>query len=139
MAFTPKRLIQEINVVPYIDVMLVLLVIFMATAPAINQGVEVTLPKSQTKTLALKNTVPVVITVSQNSDIYLSISQVPDKPVEPQTLVAEVIGAREINPTRMVVLRADEGVAYSQVVNVLAMLQSCNVENVSLETDGTDA
>ena len=74
MAFTPKRLIQEINVVPYIDVMLVLLVIFMATAPAINQGVEVTLPKSQAKTLALKNTVPVVITVSQNSDPSVLVS-----------------------------------------------------------------
>ena len=88
---TARRQVAEINVVPYVDVMLVLLVIFMATAPAIMQGVQVNLPKMRAKTIESKqDNFPIVVSIDDKENIYLNISDSPTKPVNEKNLQIEI-------------------------------------------------
>ena len=124
-----RRPISEINVVPYIDVMLVLLIIFMITAPLIQQGVEIDLPQALANPIDPDQAEPVVVTVDKNGAFYIDIGDQPDKPVAAQLLVLK------LKPGVPVLVRGDRAVAYGQVVDVMVLLQKAGVPRVGLVTE----
>ncbi|MFC3909269.1 protein TolR [Legionella dresdenensis] len=134
--------IAEINVVPYIDVMLVLLVIFMITAPMLTQGVTVDLPKAASETLSNEDREPVIVSVNQQGDYFLNISNQPDVPLESQALVVRVAAelelAKEANQKLNVLVKGDQGVAYGKVVGAMALLKKAGAEQVGLVTDSSE-
>ena len=130
-----RRSIAEINVVPYVDVMLVLLVIFMVTAPMINQGVEVDLPTASAKPLAKDMPLPIIVSVNLKGDFYLNISEVPQSPIHGDKLQTQVAAALLRDPKRPVMIKADKRVSYDTVVKAMVLLQKAGVPNVGLETE----
>jgi biopolymer transport protein TolR len=132
---TRRRLVSEINVVPYIDVMLVLLIIFMATAPLLNQGVDVDLPIAPANPLSLDSPEPIVITVDANGRMYLNIASQSESSVGPAALVDQVVDALRQQPGRPVMVRGDANGPYQNVVKTLVLLQQANVESVGLVTE----
>jgi biopolymer transport protein TolR len=129
-----RRTIAEINVVPYIDVMLVLLIIFMVTAPMINQGVDVELPTASAKPLAQDTPLPIIVSVNMKGDLFLNISPAPQSPIQAQKLQSEVKAALARNPKRVVMVKADRRVTYSTVMDAMVLLQQAGVPNIGLET-----
>jgi len=113
-----KRYTQmsEINVTPFVDVMLVLLIVFMVTAPLLTVGIPVNLPKVKAGTLADQEA-PIVITVNINS-LYLDTDE-----VEPDKLQAILTRTYELNPDAIVYLKGDEVVSYGRIMEVLAMVK----------------
>jgi len=135
------RPIAEINVVPYIDVMLVLLVIFMITAPMLSQGVTVDLPKAASETLKTADREPVIVSVNQQGDFFLNIHSQPDIPIEPQALMirvaAELELAKQASQELSVLVKGDQGVPYGRVVAAMALLKQAGAEQVGLLTDSS--
>ena len=132
-----RRQVAEINVVPYVDVMLVLLVIFMAAAPIIMQGVQVDLPKMQAKAIdSKKDNFPIVVSIDEQENLYLNIAQNPTKPVDQKQLQLEVAAAVLRDPSRLVTVRADRRVSYNAVLRSMVLLQTSGVVSVGLETGG---
>ena len=131
---SPKRLMSEINVVPYIDVMLVLLIIFMITAPLITQGVKVDLPSSPTDVLPPSQTEPVVVTVDHLGGVYLDLGN-PEEKLSDELLVARVTAVLSIKPNTRVLIRGDKSVIYGRVVEIMALLQGAGVESVGMITE----
>lgn len=130
-----RRLNAEINVVPYIDVMLVLLIIFMVTAPLLTNGVEVDLPNAPAETLDVENDEAIVLTVTVDGELSLNVGDNPDTPLSPsevQQIVARVISAR---PDAPVAVRGDGAGSYGNVVRGMVMLQQAGAERVGLLTD----
>ncbi|HIE40865.1 MAG TPA: ExbD/TolR family protein [Thiomicrorhabdus sp.] len=136
-----RRLIAEINVVPYVDVTLVLLIIFMITSPIVQQSVTVELPQTpqvlnQKEQAAEDETIPFVITVtkegmyktSEQPEIILS-----NKDIE--SLVAEVMARTQLNPNKMIYIQGDREAPYGKVVNIFVLLKSNGVEQVALLTE----
>ena len=138
-----RRPMSEINVVPYIDVMLVLLVIFMITAPLLNLGVEVELPKADAEPLDTEqNDEPLVVTVLQNGDLYLNAGGDLDGTssglIDPETLVTTVSAIVRPNPEIQVLVGGDERVGYGEVYNAMVLLQKAGVTKVGLMSDPLD-
>ena len=138
-----RRPMSEINVVPYIDVMLVLLVIFMITAPLLNLGVEVQLPKADAEPLdSERNQEPLVLTVMQNGDLYLNaggdLAGTTSGMIDPATLVTTVSAIVRRNPEIQVLVGGDERVGYGQVYNAMVLLQKAGVLKVGLMSDPLD-
>ena len=129
-----RRSIAEINVVPYVDVMLVLLVIFMITAPIINQGVEVDLPTASAKPLSKNSPIPIIVSVNKEAKLYLNISAAPSSPIHPDKLQAEVAAALLQDAKRPVIVKADKNVSYNNVLQAMVLLQQAGVPNIGLET-----
>jgi biopolymer transport protein TolR len=119
-----KKLKAEINVVPYIDVMLVLLIIFMVTAPLLNVGVDVNLPQADAKPLEQKNTKPVVVQVASDGSLALTYEGL-DRPqaVDRAQLVAKVKGFIATDPQLPVYVAGDRDASYQTVYEVLTLLQ----------------
>ena len=130
-----RRPIAEINVVPYIDVMLVLLIIFMITAPLIQQGVEIDLPQASANPLPPDQDEPVVVSVDKKGDFYLDIGDQPDKPIDAQLLVNRVVAVRLLKPNVPVLVRGDRNVGYGSIIDAMVLLQKAGVEKVGLMTD----
>ncbi|MCZ6667962.1 MAG: protein TolR [Gammaproteobacteria bacterium] len=130
-----RRLVSEINVVPYIDVMLVLLIIFMITAPLLKQGVEVDLPTAPANPLEVDSPEPIVISVDKAGLLYLNIASAPEASIDDNSLVEQVRKALRIQPQRPVMVRGDASGPYQNVVRTLVLLQRANVESVGLVTD----
>ena len=128
----------EINVVPYIDVMLVLLIIFMVTAPLLKQGVDVDLPLAPANPLDINSPEPLVVTVDKNGDYFLNTSSAPDKALEAERLVSEIKLALSIQKTRPVMVRGDKNGIYQNVISVLVLLQQANIGSVGLVTEPGD-
>ena len=133
-----RRLVSEINVVPYIDVMLVLLIIFMVTAPLLKQGVDVDLPTAPANPLDVKSPEPIVISVDRNGSMYLSIASAPESSINKAALVDQVRTALAKQPNRPVMVRGDANGPYENVVRTLVLLQQANVESVGLVTEPED-
>ena len=139
MAYTAirrRKRMSEINVVPYIDVMLVLLVIFMVTAPLFHQGVEVELPSAPAKPLAKndENQEPLIISVDRNGQVFVNKSDTPSQPIadeEFRNQIEEIL-SKDRSP---VYVRGDNGVDYGRVVTVMVMLQAAGAGNVGLITE----
>ncbi|MCC5794051.1 MAG: protein TolR [Chromatiales bacterium] len=126
----------EINVVPYIDVMLVLLVIFMVTAPLLTQGIEVDLPKAASAPLDQPDELePLIVSVDADGRLYLNAGDDQDLPVEAEVLrdrVAIVLGRVPETP---VLIKADQSVAYGAVVAAMVLLQDAGAARVGFLTD----
>lgn len=140
---TPRKSpIAEINVVPYIDVMLVLLVIFMITAPILTQGVTVDLPKAAAESLKSADREPIIVSVNSEGLYFLNISANPDAPMEPQALMVRVAAelelARQAGQALNVLVKGDQGVAYGKVVAAMSLLKQAGAEQVGLLTDTSE-
>lgn len=135
-----RRPMSEINVVPYIDVMLVLLVIFMITTPLLNLGVEVDLPNADAEPLdSQQNEEPMVVTVLTNGDLYLNaggeVDGINSGLIDPETLVTTVAAIVRRNPGIQVLVGGDEKVGYGHVYNAMVLLQKAGVTKVGLMSD----
>ena len=130
-----KRRMSEINVVPYIDVMLVLLVIFMVTAPLLSQGVDVDLPEADAKVIDTKQQEPVIVSIDKNGKFYLNLGKNPDKPIKAKDLVKKVSIVMRKRKQSTIYVRGDKKASYGEVVSVMALLQKAGVGNVGLMTD----
>ncbi len=130
-----RRPMSDINVVPYIDVMLVLLIIFMITAPIVQQGVEIDLPQAAANPISPDQDEPVVVSVDKNGDFFLDIGDQPDKPIDATLLVNRVAAVRQLKPNVPVLVRGDREVGYGRVVDAMVLLQKAGVEKVGLMTD----
>ena len=139
MARTKKhRLMSEINVVPYIDVMLVLLIIFMITAPLLTQGITVDLPKAPAEALdpeLLKNNEPLVLSIDRDGNFYLNIGDNVDKPVADDDVQKRVSAIIRQNPQTPVVVKGDQAVPYGRVVIGAALLQQAGATKIGFLTD----
>ncbi len=132
-----RRLTAEINVVPYIDVMLVLLIIFMVTAPLMKTGVNVNLPKASAQPMQNKNNAqPIVVTVKKDGRLYLNVAPHPGQPLSPAKL--QHIAAHQIaaHPQAPVSVKGDGQVNYGNVVRVMVRLQKAGASNIGLQTNG---
>jgi biopolymer transport protein TolR len=130
-----KKPMSEINVVPYIDVMLVLLVIFMVTAPLLTQGVAVDLPQADANPVDSKNLEPLIITVDVDGNYYVSIGDDQDKPIDHEALVQRVAAVMQYKPGTPVLVRGDENVSYGKVVVAMTLIQQAGAPNVGLLTE----
>ncbi len=129
-----RRPMAEINVVPYIDVMLVLLVIFMVTAPLITQGVKVDLPEAEAQPQPGDGTPPVVIHVDRFGDTYVDLGDADLLPVDQQLLYDRLRVVLANAPATPVVVRADAAVEYGAVVEAMVAAQAAGVPSVGLVT-----
>ena len=127
-----RRPMADINVTPMVDVMLVLLVVFMVTAPMLATGVSVSLPKVQADQMPPENQRPLIVTIDKDGGVYLGME---DTPVELKDLAPQLMALAENNIEKRVYVRADEMVANGVVVKVLALLQTAGFRNVGLPVD----
>ncbi|NNE04119.1 MAG: protein TolR [Xanthomonadales bacterium] len=139
-----RRPMSEINVVPYIDVMLVLLVIFMITAPLLNLGVEVELPEADAEPLETQQSEePLVLTVLKNGDLYLNAGGDLDGTtsglIDGETLVMTVSAIVRRNPEIQVLVGGDQAVGYGEVYNAMVLLQRAGVTKVGLMSDPAES
>ena len=130
-----KSPMSEINVVPYIDVMLVLLIIFMITAPLLSQGVKVELPQAPSEPMPPTDKEPVIISIDKDGDFYINYGEDQDKPISAQALTSRVGALRKYQPGIPVYVKGDAGVPYGKVVVVMALLQKAGVNGVGLVTE----
>ncbi len=141
MAYSParrkRRPMSEINVVPYIDVMLVLLIIFMVTAPLLQQGVEVDLPDAPSETLPddSRQQEPLIVSVDKVGRFYLNQNLKPRKPIELDALKDRVKELISQQPDLQVYVRGDDQVAYGRVVTAMVVLQNAGADNIGLITE----
>ena len=130
-----RRAVSEINVVPYIDVMLVLLIIFMITAPIVQQGVEIELPKLSANSLPPEQQEPVILTVSKAGDYYLNIGDDLKNPVSDDVVMQRIALVLKQKPQTPILVRGDKDADYGSVTTAMVLLQSAGVEKVGLMTE----
>lgn len=140
MAANPRRrrLMGEINVVPYIDVMLVLLIIFMITAPLLTQGVQVELPDADAQPIdpdLLRNREPLVLSVDRDGRYYLNIGGDEDAPIEAAEVARRAGAVLERDAATPVLVKADERVPYGSVVRGMVLLQQAGAKKIGFLTD----
>ena len=136
-----RRLMGEINVVPYIDVMLVLLIIFMVTAPLLTQGIKVDLPKAGAEPLKddpNRKNEPLIMSVDREGNFYLNFGGKDDAPVPEEELMQRVAAVLRREPTTAVLVKADKNVAYGRVVSGMVLLQRAGAAQVGFITDPAD-
>lgn len=129
-----KRAISEINVVPYIDVMLVLLVIFMITTPLLNQGVEIDLPKASSEPIPPSDQPPLILSVDRNGAYYLNLSENPRQPLALDRVAVITQALLRRNPRLPVLVQADRQVDYGTVVRAMVLLKGAGADKVGLST-----
>jgi biopolymer transport protein TolR len=129
-----RKPIAEINVVPYIDVTLVLLIIFMITTPLLQTGVEVELPQATSKTIESDNKPPVIVSVNQQGQYFINIDASEDEPVSDQELLVRIEHVLKQQPKSKILVRGDRSVNYGAVLTILAALQEAGVADVGLMT-----
>lgn len=136
-----RRLMGEINVVPYIDVMLVLLIIFMVTAPLLTQGIEVELPKASSKPLdrtMTEDDLPLVLSVDASGQLYLNVGADGSSPIVPAEVIRQTEIVLRTRPETPVLIKADTAVAYGRVVTAMVLLQRGGAERIGFITDPLD-
>jgi biopolymer transport protein TolR len=127
-----KKLMSEINVTPFVDVMLVLLIIFMVTAPMMMQGVEINLPKTKAQRIKTE-TDPLIITIGKNKEIYLERHRVKLDDLEKKT--RSIFSNRR---EKELLLRADKEVPYGFVIDVVAKVKQAGVDKLGMVTEPLD-
>ena len=130
-----SRPVAEINVVPYIDVMLVLLVIFIATAPVVMQGVTVDLPQAEAETMNEDQKAPIIATVDKAGQYFVSIDSTSEKMDNLDAVTAYVSSELAKDPTRPVVVQGDAQVSYDSVIKLMNALKLGGVKSVGLVTE----
>ncbi|ATQ83291.1 protein TolR [Moraxella osloensis] len=137
----PQKLNAGMNVVPYIDVMLVLLVIFMVTAPMLTTGVDIDLPKAQTKSLQQGTQLPVIVSLKSDGQLYLSTQDKTDEPMSEEALIATLNNLQsqpqyqfDGKPNVNVMINADQNNQYGDIIQLMAKLQQAGIQKVGLLT-----
>ncbi len=130
-----RRLMAEINVVPYIDVMLVLLIIFMVTAPLLTQGVQVDLPKAAATPLTEQKHEPLVVSIDRRGRFYVNVGEAKQAPIDETTLGASVRTVLSRDAQTPVLLKADQSVPYGRVIRAMVLLQQAGAARVGFLTD----
>lgn len=133
-----RPLKSDMNVVPYIDVMLVLLVIFMVTAPMLTTGVEVNLPSAKAESLSITQELPAIISLKSDGQMFISRDGGDDKAVDEESLVAQLNEAQKKNPKLAILINADKDNQYGQVIVLMSMLQQSGIKQVGLLTETPD-
>ena len=137
--FRKRKLIAEINVVPYIDVMLVLLIIFMVTAPLLTQGITVELPKAGAEPIQdVPNHPPLIVSIDADGNLFINVGDDEDEPVSGQEIVARTGAVLRNRPDTPVLVKADRAVQYGFVVGAMVLLQQGGASNVGFVTDPLD-
>ena len=129
-----KKLTAEINVVPYIDVMLVLLIIFMVLSPLLIQGIEVDLPQTDTTKMSVQNE-PLVISIDANGKYYINIGD-EQLPIDLEELKNKSLVIFSANPDIEVVFQGDKSVSFESVAKAMAAVQSVGIEKIGIVTTG---
>jgi biopolymer transport protein TolR len=129
-----RKLMGEINVVPYIDVMLVLLIIFMVTAPMLSQGIKVDLPKAAAEPIEPDDLEPLLLSIDREGSMYLNLGD-PKRPLEAGRLLEVAGAALRREPRRPVLVKADRAVPYGRVVEGMVLLQRAGAEKVGFVTE----
>ncbi len=129
---------SEINVVPYIDVMLVLLIIFMITAPLLSQGVKIDLPQVPSEPLPASDSDPVIVSVDAAGNFFINYGENQDQPVSPEVLVNRVSALVKYRPKLPVLVKGDTDVNYGRVVQAMALLQGAGVKGIGLITEAPE-
>ena len=131
-----RKLIGEINVVPYIDVMLVLLIIFMVTAPLLTQGVTVELPKAGAEPIDnIPNHPPLIVSIDVEGNLYMNVGDDEDHSMSAKQIVAKTTAVLRNRPDTPILVKADRAVAYGNVVGAMVLLQQGGAGNVGFVTD----
>ena len=131
----PRRAMAEINVVPYIDVMLVLLVIFMATAPLLMQGVEVDLPDANSSPVSDSDAEPLIVSIDAQARLYLKLGASDELALNIETVKQRVATVLKRNPEKAVMVWGDAAVPYGEVVALMSQLQEAGALSVGLVTE----
>lgn len=133
-----RKPISEINLVPYIDVMLVLLLIFMMTAPLLTQGVHVQLPSASAKVMPPAKAPPIIVSVNNHGVLFLSTSITPTQPISPQDLMSQVssqlTNAQTAHKQLDVYVKGDRNASYGEVMKAMVLLQKAGASDVGLIT-----
>ena len=125
----------EINVVPYIDVMLVLLIIFMVTAPMLMQGVQVDLPKASAEPVPNQDSEPLIVSIDSKGQLFLNLGANEDQALSLVTVKERVATIMRRDPDKSVLVWGDAAVPYGQVVNLMTVLQVAGAPSVGLVTE----
>jgi biopolymer transport protein TolR len=134
-----RKLMGEINVVPYIDVMLVLLIIFMVTAPLLTQGVKMELPKAGAEPIeAVEDATPLVLSVDAAGNLYLDVGDEEEEPLVAAQIIERVGIVLRNKPQTPVLVKADRNVPYGNVVGAMVLLQKGGADQVGFVTDPLD-
>ena len=137
LARKKRRPMSEINVVPYIDVMLVLLIVFMSTAPLLNQGIEVELPEANNEPLDLdENLETLVVTITSAGEYFLSLGATGEdrQSLDLETVARQVGQILNANPTVQVLIEGDTNATWGAMINLITALQNAGVENPNFIT-----
>ena len=126
--FSNNKPMSEINVTPFVDVMLVLLIIFMITAPLLTTGVSVDLPKTDSQTLPGQDE-PITVTINKEGKVFLG-----ENLIQVKTLTAKLKAITSIKPSTRIFIRADENIAYGQVINIMSVITNAGYKKVALIT-----
>jgi biopolymer transport protein TolR len=132
-----RKLMGEINVVPYIDVMLVLLIIFMITAPLLAEGIKVDLPKAGARPIPpemLKDSKPIVLTIDAAGRLFLNYGGKEDEPIDAAAVETRAAAVLRRAPETVVLVRGDYRVAYGEVVSAMTILQRAGADKVGFIT-----
>lgn len=130
-----RKPVAEINVVPYIDVMLVLLIIFMVTAPLITQGVKVDLPQADAQPLEEDSKPPIVASIDAEGQYFVSIEGDSKEPMSATDLAVVVAAQLQVDPEVPVIVKADRAIPYANVVDLMVLLQRAGAPSVGLMTE----
>ena len=131
----------EINVVPYIDVMLVLLIIFMITAPLLAEGIKVQLPKAGAKPIPpemMKDVKPIILSIDEAGRLFLNYNKPEDEPLTAASVEAQAAAVLRRAPETVVLVRGDYRVAYGEVVGAMTILQRAGADKVGFVTESPD-
>lgn len=133
-----RRLVSDLNVVPYIDVMLVLLIIFMVTAPILTQGIKVDLPQAESKAISQVNQRPFIVSVNSRGEVFIN-QEGSSLPINRVQLRQMASAWQAKYPDKPAYIRADRNLAYGKVVQVMAWLQSAGIAKIGLITQDEDS
>lgn len=128
-----EEVLADINVTPLVDVMLVLLIIFMITAPMLHQGIDVQLPQADAPNLPTQDEQPLILSVNRDGLVYVR-----DQPIHPSQLVERLLPLLESRGDRFVYLQGDRDVPYGRVIEVLDLLYRGGIRDVGMVTEPVD-
>ena len=130
--FTSRNFVpmSEINVTPFVDIMLVLLIIFMVAAPLLSVGVEVDLPNTQAKPLAIENEKPLTLTMDKESNIFIN-----EVKIKKEDIRTKLLAIRKERKSDEIYLRASKNIEYQKVASILALVSNIGYSQISLVTD----
>jgi len=129
------KLNAEINVVPYIDVMLVLLIIFMVTAPMLTQGVKLDLPQASADPVDTSDTEPMIVSVDLEGRFYINVGGDDLDPITANDVEDRVQKVLSANPRKLILVRGDKNVTYQQIISLMTLIQRAGAPSVGLVTE----